>query len=80
MSDDDDSDNYNDNDSDIIIIMIMIVIIIMIMIMIMMMKVVRTSDRTVGLTLTLEPNTGEVGRSSFPSAQPVDSLKVNLVF
>ena len=40
-------------------------------------EVVRTRDRTVGLTLTLEPNTGEVGRSSFPSTQPVDCLKVN---
>ena len=47
------------------------------MMIMMIMQVVRTSDRTVGLTLTLEPNTGEVGRSSFPSAQPVDSLKVN---
>ena len=39
-------------------------------------EVVRTRDRTVGLSLTLEPNTGEVGRSSFPSLPAQDSLKV----
>lgn len=43
-------------------------------------EVVRTRDRTVGLTLTLEPNTGEVGRSSFPSTQPADCLKKTIKF
>ena len=39
-------------------------------------EVVRSRDRTIGLTLTLEPNTGEVGRSSFPSTGSLESIKV----
>ena len=30
-------------------------------------EVVRAGDSTLGLTLVLEPNLGEVGRSSFPA-------------
>ena len=39
-------------------------------------EVVRIRDRTVGLTLTLEPNTGELGRSSFPNTGSLDTIKV----
>ena len=40
-------------------------------------EVERRRDRTLGLTLTLQPNTGELGRSSFPSAAHVHNLKVS---
>jgi len=43
-------------------------------------EVVRSRDRTIGLTLTLEPNTGEVGRSSFPSTSSLESIKKTIKF
>jgi len=44
-------------------------------------EILRSGDRTVGVTLSLEPNYGEIGRSSFPSrGQTCEYLKKSIRF
>jgi len=44
-------------------------------------EILRSGDRTVGVTLALEPNYGEIGRSSFPSrGQTSEYLKKSIRF
>ena len=43
-------------------------------------EVIRVGDRTVGVTLTLEPNFGEIGRTSFPvKTQSAEFIKVSIL-